>query len=501
MNMKTKINIVLVVLPLLISAGYPLFAAKPSVARKLSFDQALDMTYQNSHVMKQVNYLREQKNQERLAAKGLFFPTIGITASAVMMSDPITLDLTPVKDAITPLYKTLGSYGKFGDVPGLPDDVATQVIRQKLNAGLGEIQNEDWNQVIQKQQFAVLAATLQWPVFTGGKILIANKAAEIQKKDVKDVSRQKEGELTSELVERYYGLCLARSVVQVRHEVYDGIRKHLEDARKLETQGIISNADLLQAKVYDAQAGRELSKALQNSEIVNRALANTMAMDDSLQIEPVSALFYLDTIEPESYFHNLSASRNPLLSQIETKRQLSEQKFKAERAEFFPTIALQGSYDIVNKDLSSYLPDWEVGIGLKWTIFDGVSRFGKVKAASMQTKQVEEYGIKAQDDVAMMVDKLYHELNMYREQLTELETARQFSEELLRARDKEFHEEMTNSTQVIDARLALAQVKIERLQAMYNYDLTLVRLLEYSGIPEDFLSYSKRNGVKSENYQ
>ena len=145
MNMKTKINIVLVVLPLLISAGYPLFAAKPSVARKLSFDQALDMTYQNSHVMKQVNYLREQKNQERLAAKGLFFPTIGITASAVMMSDPITLDLTPVKDAITPLYKTLGSYGKFGDVPGLPDDVATQVIRQKLNAGLGEIQNEDWN--------------------------------------------------------------------------------------------------------------------------------------------------------------------------------------------------------------------------------------------------------------------------------------------------------------------------------------------------------------------
>jgi len=157
--------------------------------------------------------------------------------------------------------------------------------------------------------------------------------------------------------------------------------------------------------------------------------------------------------------------------------------------------------DIVNKDLSSYLPDWEVGVGLKWTIFDGVSRFGKVKAASMQTKQVEEYGIKAQDDVAMMVDKLYHDLNMYREQLTELETARQFSEELLRARDKEFHEEMTNSTQVIDARLALAQVKIERLQAMYNYDLTLARLLEYSGIPEDFLSYSKRNGVKSENYQ
>ena len=60
---------------------------------------------------------------------------------------------------------------------------------------------------------------------------------------------------------------------------------------------------------------------------------------------------------------------------------------------------------------------------------------------------------------------------------------------------------MTNSTQVIDAKLALAQVRTERLQAMYNFDLTLARLLEYAGIPEDFPAYSKRNGVQSENYQ
>jgi len=499
--MKTKVKIILFALPLILLQGNSLLAARPDVVRKLSFDQALELTYQNSHVLKQVNYLQKQKDQERVAARGLYFPTIGVTASAVIMSDPITLDLNPVKDAITPLYKTLGSYGKFGDVPGLPDDVATQVIRQKLSAGLGEIQNQDWNQVIQKQQFAVVAATLQWPVFTGGKILIANKSAEIQKQDVKDVSRQKEGELMSELVERYYGLCLASSVVKVRTEVYAGLRQHLEDAGKLEEQGIISKADLLQAKVYHAQANRELSRAIQNSGIVNQALTNTMAIDDSSQIEPVSGLFYLDSIEPESYFTSLSATRNPLLSQIDTKKLLSVQKFKAERSEFFPSIALQGSYDIVNKDLSTYIPDWEVGIGLKWTIFDGVARLGKVKAASMQTKQVEEYGVKAQSDIATMINKLYHELDMYREQLAELETARQYAEEYLRARDKEFHEDMTNSTQVIDARLALAQVRTERLQAMYNYDLTLARLLEYSGIPGDFPAYSKRNGVKSETYQ
>jgi len=494
--MKTKLNTLWILLVLLSLQGYTAQAERPVVARKLSFDQALEFTYQNSHVLKQVSYLQKQKDQERLAAKGLFFPTIGVTASAIMMSDPIELDLNPIKDAITPLYKTLGSYGKFGDVPGLTDDMATQVIRQKLNAGLGQIQNEDWNQVIQKQQFAVVAATLQWPVFTGGKILIANKSAEIQKKDVHDVSRQKEGELMSELVERYYGLCLASSVVKVRTEVNTGLQKHLEDAMKLENQGIISHADLLQARVYNAQASRELSKAIRNSSIVNQALINTMALGDSSLIEPVSSLFYLDSIEPQAYFTNLAQTTNPLLRQIETKKLLSEQKYKAERAEFFPSVALQGTYDIVNKDLSTYIPDWEVGIGLKWTIFDGVSRIGKVKAASMQTKQVEEYGMKAQADISTTINKLYNELNMYREQLTELETASRYAEEYLRSREKEFNEEVSNSTQVIDARLALAQVRTERLQAMYNYDLTLARLLEYSGIAGDFPSYAKRNSVK-----
>jgi outer membrane protein TolC len=493
--MKTRINILLL-LALFSLLGYTAWGGRPAAVRQLSFGQALDLTYQNSHVLKEVSYLQEQKDQERLAAKGLFFPTIGVTASAIMMSDPLELDLNPLKDAITPLYKTLGTYGKFGDVPGLTDDVATQVMRQKLNAGLSQIQNEDWTQVIQKQQFAVVAATLQWPVFTGGKILIANKAAGIRQKDVHDVSLQKEGELMSELVERYYGLCLASSVVKVRMEVSDGMQKHLDDALKLENQGIISNADLLQARVYRAQAGRELSKAVRNSTIVNQALINTMAIGDSSLVEPVSALFYLDSIEPQAYFTSKARTNSPLLKQIETKKLLAEQKYKAERSEFFPSIALQGTYDIVNKDLSNYVPDWEVGVGLKWTIFDGVTRIGKVRAASMQTKQIAEFGIKAQADIYTTINKLYNELNMYREQLTELETATRYAEEYLRSREKEFQEEVSNSTQVIDARLALAQVRTERLQAMYNYDLTLARLLEYSGMAGDFPSYAQRNTVK-----
>ena len=499
MKPMIKKNTSLAILPLLL--GLSGHAANPVIIKKITFDQAREITWQNSHVLKQVDYLQLQKDQERRAARGLYYPTVGINANAMLMSDPVTLDLTPVKDAITPLYKTLGTYGKFGDIPGVPDEVATQMIRQKMLAGLTEIEGQDWNQVIQKKAFGVIAATMSWPLYAGGKIRAANKAASINQLDVVEISRQKQGELMSELVERYYGLCLAQQVVTVRREVYKGLEQHLDDASKLEKEGMISNADVLHAKVYHAQASRELTRSLQQTDIVRQALGGTMAIGDTINIETLSNLFYLDSIEPEAYFIHFAATKNPLLNQIESKKQLSVQAYNALRADFLPAVAMQGTYDIVNKDLSNYVPDWEIGIGLKWTLFNGVSRFAKVKAASIQTKEVEEYGRKAQTDVTSMINKLYHELNMYRDQLTELATAREFAEEYLRARETEFHQEMTNSTQVIDARLALAQVKTERLQVMFNYDVTLAKLLEYAGVPADFSSYSTRTNVKTESYQ
>jgi outer membrane protein TolC len=475
-------------------------AKEPTTIKQMSFDQALELTYQNSHSLKQAQYLQKQKAQEAHAARSLYFPNIGITADYVAMSDPIQLDLTDVRDAIVPLYQSLSKYGKFGDIPGLTDDVATQVMRGKLSQGLAGIENANWDQILQKKQFGTITATFQWPLFTGGKILAANKAATIGRNDANENSRQKEGEVISELVERYYGLCLAQQAVIVRNEVLKGLQQHLDEAEKMEKEGLIAHTDVLHAHVFQAQAVRELDKSMETADILNQALQNTLVMDDSTRIEPVSKLFYLDSIESEAHFIDLAKSNNPLLNQVEIKRQLSVQGYRAEKANYYPTIALQGMYNIADKDLSPYAPDWVVGIGLKWTLFDWTSRFNKVKAASLQTKQVEEVQEKAKADVGTLIDKLYHELNMYHQQLIELESAQKYSEEYVTALDKEFHQDITNSVDVVDARLALAKVRVERLEVLYNYDLTLAKMLEMAGIPQNFSTYYKRPDVKTESY-
>ncbi|HEX3006820.1 MAG TPA: TolC family protein [Bacteroidales bacterium] len=510
MKNRGSLKLILLFLGLL---GITTAKGQDSIPRMMmTFDQAFDVAKQNSHLIKQTTYLKAEKEQLAKASKGMYLPTVGLTGSYMFLQDDLSLDLTPVRDAITPLYSALGNYGVFSGVPNpdpatnkavpiLPDNLSTQAVRGQLQQGLTQIQNAEWDKLIQKKQFGTIAATAQWPLFAGGKIHAANKAASIEASEVDETMRQKEGELLSELVERYFGLSLAYQAVLVRRDVYTGMQRHLSDAEKMQRDGLIANAEVLQAKLYHAQADRELKKANRTVEVLNNALNNTLALENDTIIEPVTALFYLDSIEPVEYYIKSAETKNPMLQIVESKKQLADINYKVQRADYLPAVAVQGMYDVVNKDLSPYTPDWMVGIGMKWTLFDGTARYRKVRAASAKTSQVEEIQVKAQTDVSTMIFKLYNELSGYREQLSALDTAKAFAEEYLRVREKAFHEEMSNATEVIDARMALAQVRIERLQAIYGYDLALARLLQYAGIPEEFITYKVRKESRTEVYQ
>jgi outer membrane protein TolC len=480
--------------------------------RLMSYDEAIDISKQNSHVLKQMSYLQNEKNQEAQATKGYYLPKVGINATYMLMSDDLHLDLTEVKNSITPIYRALGNYGEFSGVPNpdpntnqvmpiLPDNISTQAVRNNFKDGLAKIEAANWDRTIQKKQFGDVAATFQWPFYVGGKIRAANKASIIESREVTEQTRQKDGELISELTERYFGLCLAQQAYNVRKDVYKGMEKHLDDALKMEKQGLIANAEVLHAKVFHAQSERELNKAKRNIIIINEALINTLAWDTVIDIKPISELFYLDTIETVEYFKSQAMQNNPMLKQVESKKELAMQNKKVQVSEFLPTVALMGMYDIANKDLSPYAPEWLVGVGLKWNLFDGALRIKKIKAASFKTMQVDEFHEKTTSDLSTGIEKLYQELENYNEQLRELETETRFAEEYLRVRDKAFKQEMSNATEVVDARLALAKVYIDRLQAMYGYDITLAKLLQYSGTPEKFNEYRNRKSVKTESYQ
>lgn len=504
--MRTNIFTIILLLSSILSIGQNSPAGK-----SLTFEEALHLALHNNHLISQSNNKLLQMEQELKAAKGLHLPKLSLSASYVYMSDNLELDLTPVSDAITPLYNTLGHYGKFGGVPNpdpatkgvmpyLPDDLSTSVIRGKMLEGLEAVNNAQWIQTIQNKKFGTVNAGLVLPLYTGGKINAANSAAKIKVEESKIETVQKSNELSAELVERYFGLILANQAIKVRNEVKTGMQRHYEDAQKMAKEGMIAQVEVLNAKVYYSDADRELKKSERQVEILNEAVLNTIAENRETKINPLSMLFYLDKIGTLDFYQQKALENSPLLGQINKKKELAQQGVKAERSAYLPTIAATGTYDIVNKDLSPYLPDYLVGVGLQWSLFDGKSRSGKLKGAKYQQMQVNDFYAKAESDIHSAISKYYQELHMNLEQINELDAAMEFTLEYSRAREKAFSEGMATTTQVSDANLAVAKAKIERLQAIYAWDVALSKLLYYAGLSDQFVSYMNSREAKQGKY-
>jgi outer membrane protein TolC len=455
----------------------------------LTFNDAYGQMRQNSHVLKQSQFEIKEKQADKKASLGLRTPKVFVTATAAQMAEALTLDLTSVRDAILPLYQTLGNYGNFSGISNLSDAATTQVLRAKLLEGEAEVEAGDWNKMIQEKRFATVNANFAWPLYTGGKINAANEASRIYSEEAELHHAQKEGELLSELVTRYYGLVLANQAYKVRQQVAETMKKHLFDAQKLSEQGQIAKVEFLHAQVANSDADRELKKAGREAEIVKRALQNTLAVGDSSNLVPASKLFILKNIETETFFIDLALRNNPQLQEVDSKRKLATTGVKLERSNYLPTLALSGTYNLAEKDLSPYTPQWMVGLGLNWSLFEGNARHRKLQSAHFKEDQVDEARIKAEEDIKTIIKKLHQQLGMQVEQLEELDKTIEFAKTYVESRDKAFHEGLSTSTELVDANLLLAKVRIDRLQALYNYDVALGTLLQVCGTPEMFLKY------------
>ena len=451
--------------------------------RTLSLEEALEMTLSDNPAIRAAEFNRRAAQQERRAAIGLRMPQIGITGSYAYLGKDIEIDLNNMK---APVQNLAGQILQSGMIPS--DYIPS--ISQMLSGAMAA----SWALPLQDRSLGFVGGDVTVPLWMGGKINAANRAARINEQTARSQGIQQRNALVSELVERYYGLALARQVVVVRQQVVDGVRKHLEDAAALEAQGMISRSEKLYVEFKMSEAERDLQNAQSQVETIAAALNSTIGQTDDYQ--PVTAMFILERIEPLDHFRTLAAERNPLLDQVDQKRRLAYEGVRAQRSSFLPQVVAMGGMSFYDYQVSKVLPRWAVGVGVNFKLFDGLNREYKYSAAKQTVRRVEALQDKAGNDISVLVEKLYNQMENYRTQMASIEASLAFAEEDLKTKNAAFLEGMSSSTDLIDAELNLAKVKTERIEAAYRYDVSLAQLLEAAGISDEFTAYMRRQDAR-----
>lgn len=451
--------------------------------RTLSLEEALEMTLSDNPAIRAAEFNRRAAQQERRAAIGLRMPQIGITGSYAYLGKDIEIDLNNMK---APVQNLAGQILQSGMIPS--DYIPS--ISQMLSGAMAA----SWALPLQDRSLGFVGGDVTVPLWMGGKINAANRAARINEQTARSQGIQQRNALVSELVERYYGLALARQVVVVRQQVVDGVRKHLEDAAALEAQGMISRSEKLYVEFKMSEAERDLQNAQSQVETIAAALNSTIGRTDDYL--PVTAMFILERIEPLDHFRTLAAERNPLLDQVDQKRRLAYEGVRAQRSSFLPQVVAMGGMSFYDYQVSKVLPRWAVGVGVNFKLFDGLNREYKYSAAKQTVRRVEALQDKAGNDISVLVEKLYNQMENYRTQMASIEASLAFAEEYLKTKNAAFLEGMSSSTDLIDAELNLAKVKTERIEAAYRYDVSLAQLLEAAGVSDEFTAYMRRQDAR-----
>ena len=263
---------------------------------------------------------------------------------------------------------------------------------------------------------------------------------------------------------------------------------------KLEAAGMIDKAGRLFAQVNMDEAKRTLDAARKDETVVQntrKVLLNKKDMDEN--IVPTSPLFMNDSLPPKMLFDLSVNSGNYMLNQLQLQEHIAKQEVKIAQSGYLPNIALFGKQTLYSHGIqSNLLPRTMIGIGFTWNLFDGLDREKKIRQSKLTQQTLALGQMKARDDLAVGVDKLYTQLQKAQDNAKALNATIALSEELVRIRKKSFAEGMATSTEVIDAETMLASVKVARLAAYYEYDVALMNLLSLCGTPEQFINYQPK---------
>ena len=453
----------------------PAVPPESSVQQTLGFEAAWQQLRAHSGKLASAQAALQGKRLQGEGLQGLGGPTVGLSAATYAYNANLTVDLNPINQRLLQLGQPLQAPLQAMHIPAtaFPSLPASYTYNQH---GSGD----------------TASVSLMWPLYVGGVTDAAQALVAAQGDEALADAQRTEDELMTLLVQRYFGAQLAVHAARLRQTAYDNVLAHDRAVEKMLAAGVVSRVERLQARAAAQDAQRNALKAQDDAELAVIALARTVGA--SARVLPQSPLFVLNApAQPMDYFLQAAMLRHPGLAKVAAKKAQAQSLHAAKEGLRKPQVFAFGQHA-----LASGNPDWVVGLGARWTLFDAVDRDKLAAASLQQVAQAEHSDAQARSDLALLVERNWRVLEQARRQFFSLQPGLELAQEVLRLRTAGLREGTSTAVDLMDAETQLLKVQTERAQAAYDYVVALAQLLEGCGLSQEFGAYLARADVKVE---
>ena len=265
------------------------------------------------------------------------------------------------------------------------------------------------------------------------------------------------------------------------------MEQHLSEAEAMEMEGVVAHSVVLYLQYKLSEAERDYNDALSELNIAERALQSTIQSNN--KIELLGNMFINYDIDTLDFYRDRAINLNAIIDKTENAKRLSSEGVNLARSAFMPEVVAMGGVSIYSYNLSDMIPRWALGVGLSMPLFGGLTKQEQYKASQSIERSVSQIASKAREEILLLVDKEYYTLQSALLHIASSERSITLAESYYTTALEGFREGVTPSSELMDARIALAASKVEFLNSLYNYIVSLARLLEVSGLSGNFIDY------------
>ncbi len=331
-------------------------------------------------------------------------------------------------------------------------------------------------------------ATVQQPLFTGGKISGAGDIADHSYEAAKQDFSKDKAELIYGIKSAYWNLYRANEFKKMVDENVAQIRAHAVDAENMMKQGLLTNNDLLKVQVQLSDALVRQIDAKNNVTLSMLGLNNILGLPLSTEIEIASTLEsnLVSTTEMNSLVKKAVENRPEILG-MNARIKASESNLSIARSGWYPQVFLVGNYNYLRPNQrvfpskDEFKGTWDVSISLSYDLWNWNTSGSQSAQAEAQLSQTEQALSQLKDGVSLEVTQSYLAVNQAKERADVAKKGVEQAEENYRVTNERYKKGLNVNSDLLDSEVALLSAKLNYTQSLVDYELAAARLTKSVG--------------------
>jgi len=273
----------------------------------------------------------------------------------------------------------------------------------------------------------------------------------------------------------FLDVLLTRETEKFIKQSYENALRNLENASKLNKQGLLSDFEYMSAQVEVEKIKPNVLQAEYTYQTALNFLKSLLNLSSDDSIEVVGSIESFFTSKTLPQLDSYVVENTFTLKKLGLQKQIADKNIMLQRWGHFPSLVAFGSYQIqtqaedYNFNAYRWVKSASVGLTLSFPIFSGFGVKSRVEQAEIQSKQLEETINYTKKQLDITITNTKNRMATALEKIEAQKLNREKARVNYRIAEVRYNEGMSTQLEISNANVNLLSAELGYAQSIYEY--------------------------------